>query len=126
MNDLCLVLIERIQRALASYIMESLLASMEEDQGSSSFRMKEFSVVEHFFILPDMKSLSALTLQASVLSYLVENGFADEEPFFQEYDYEGIEDRPSGFGDSGCLLDILVPLIFDDDHRDRSSSVVLY
>ncbi|KAJ3843324.1 nucleoporin Nup186/Nup192/Nup205 [Lentinula raphanica] len=83
MNDLCLAFIKRI---LASYDMESLLASAEE--GS----LKESSVVQ-YLVHPGYevmkRMLTSSNLQGVVLSYVVEGllgfekGFAEEEPFFK-------------------------------------------
>ncbi|KAE9406107.1 hypothetical protein BT96DRAFT_955003 [Gymnopus androsaceus JB14] len=115
MNDLCLAFIERV---LASYDMETLLSSAEE--GS----LKENSVVP-YLIHPGYevmkRMLSSSTLQASVLSYVVEGligfekGFADEEPFFESTITRILRIVHRVLEIQDIFLDILVPLISEFD-----------
>ncbi|EJF60131.1 hypothetical protein DICSQDRAFT_171358 [Dichomitus squalens LYAD-421 SS1] len=83
MNDLCLCFIER---ALASFDLESLVTTIEELQPSKE-------AVVHLVIHPGFellrRLLTATPLQASILSYLVEGldgfekGLAEEEPYYR-------------------------------------------
>ncbi|KAJ3879118.1 nucleoporin Nup186/Nup192/Nup205 [Lentinula edodes] len=115
MNDLCLAFIERV---LASYDMESLLAIAEE--GS----LKENTVVQYlvhpgYEVLKRM--LTASNLQTSVLSYVVEGliglekGFAEEEPFFENTITRVLRIVHRVLEIQDIFLDVLVPLTLEFD-----------
>ncbi|KAJ3825387.1 nucleoporin Nup186/Nup192/Nup205 [Lentinula raphanica] len=115
MNDLCLAFIERI---LASYDMESLLASAEE--GS----LKESSVVQ-YLVHPGYevmkRMLTSSNLQGVVLSYVVEGllgfekGFAEEEPFFKSTIIRVLRIVHRVLEIQDIFLDVLVPLTSEFD-----------
>ncbi|KAJ3730809.1 hypothetical protein C8R42DRAFT_715470 [Lentinula raphanica] len=115
MNDLCLAFIKRI---LASYDMESLLASAEE--GS----LKESSVVQ-YLVHPGYevmkRMLTSLNLQGVVLSYVVEGllgfekGFAEEEPFFKSTIIRVLRIVHRVLEIQDIFLDVLVPLTSEFD-----------
>ncbi|KAJ3995979.1 nucleoporin Nup186/Nup192/Nup205 [Lentinula boryana] len=115
MNDLCLAFIERI---LASYDMESLLASTEE--GS----LKENSIVQ-FLVHPGYevmkRMLTASNLQAVLLSYVVEGligfekGIAEEEPFFGSTITRVLRIVHRVLEIQDIFLDVLVPLTSEFD-----------
>ncbi|KAF9074489.1 nucleoporin Nup186/Nup192/Nup205 [Rhodocollybia butyracea] len=115
MNDLCLAFIERV---LASYDMESLLASAEEGI------LKENSIGQYlvhpgYEVMKRMLTHSAL--QTSVLSYVVEGligfekGFAEEEPFFERTITRILRIVHRVLEIQDIFLDVLVPLISEFD-----------
>ncbi|KAF5381906.1 hypothetical protein D9757_007577 [Collybiopsis confluens] len=115
MNDLCLAFIERV---LASYDMESLLASAEAGN------MKENSIAP-YLIHPGYeimkRMLTASNLQNAIFSYVVEGligfekGFATEEPFFESTITRVLRIVNRVLEIQGIFLDILVPLISEFD-----------
>ncbi|KAJ4481027.1 nucleoporin Nup186/Nup192/Nup205 [Lentinula aciculospora] len=115
MNDLCLAFIERV---LASYDLEPLLASAEE--GS----LREDSIVQ-YLVHPGYevmkRMLTASNLQASVLSYVVEGligfekGFAEEEPFFESTITRVLRIVHRVLEVQDLFLDVLVPLASEFD-----------
>ncbi|KIK56168.1 hypothetical protein GYMLUDRAFT_87421 [Collybiopsis luxurians FD-317 M1] len=123
MNDLCLAFIERV---LASYDMESLLASAEE--GS----LKE-SLIGPYLVHPGYevmkRMLTASTLQNSILSYVVEGligfekGFAEEEPFFESTITRVLRIVHRVLEIQDIFLDVLIPLISEFDSASLVGTV---
>ncbi|KAF8918329.1 nucleoporin Nup186/Nup192/Nup205 [Mucidula mucida] len=113
MNDLCLCFIER---SLASFDVESILASAEAGP------LKAESLVS-LLAHPGydiMKMLLAATpLHQSITSYIVEGvdaferGFADEEPFFASTIVRALRIVQRALEIQDLFLDVLIPVLFD-------------
>ncbi|KAF7966977.1 hypothetical protein HWV62_36310 [Athelia sp. TMB] len=114
-NDLCLSFIER---CLASYDMESLLASEDDSQLRSE-------VIGPLLVHPGYDIMKRLLtnspLQASILSYLVdgvegfEKEFAEEEPFFRNTIIRVMRIVHRVLEIQDIFIDVLVPLLSEFD-----------
>jgi nuclear pore complex protein Nup205 len=114
-NDLCLCYIER---ALASFDLESLVAT-PQDPSLKSESLLSLLVHPGYDIMKRL--LTNSPLQASVLSYIVdgvegfEKDFADEEPFFRSTIVRVLRVVHRVLEIQDIFLDVLVPLISEFD-----------
>lgn len=114
-NDLCLCFIER---ALASFDLESLVSAPEDSQ------LKAESLVA-LLVHPGYDVMKRLLtnspLQASILSYVVdgvegfEKEYADEEPFFRSTIVRVLRIVHRILEIQDIFLDVLIPLLYDFD-----------
>ncbi|EGO28547.1 hypothetical protein SERLADRAFT_413403 [Serpula lacrymans var. lacrymans S7.9] len=114
-NDLCLCFIER---ALASYDLESLLSAGEEIQ------LKKESILP-LLVHPGYDIMKRLLtnspLQASILSYIVEGvegfekEFSEEEPFFKSTIVRVLRILHRVLQIQDIFLDVLIPLLSEFD-----------
>ena len=115
MNDLCLCFLER---ALASYDLQSLIDSAD----GSSLRK---DVIMPFLVHPGYDIMKRLltnsTLQASILSYIVdgvegfEKGLAEEEPFFRSTIVRVLRIVHRVLEIQDIFIDMLIPLLTEFD-----------
>lgn len=119
-NDFCLCFVER---ALASYDLESLLAAME-DAPTRGEALVPLLVHPGYDMMKRM--LTSSPLQTSILSYIVEGveGFerelSEEEPFFRSTIVRVLRIVHRILEIQDIFLDVLVPLLLDFD----SASIV--
>ncbi|OCH88950.1 hypothetical protein OBBRIDRAFT_888752 [Obba rivulosa] len=113
MNDLCLCFIER---CLASYDLESLVANVEELQPKGDGVLQ---LATHPGYDMMKRLLSSSPLQNSLLSYLVdgvngfERGLAEEEPFFRSTIVRVLRIIHRVLEIQDIFLDVLIPLLSD-------------
>ncbi|EIW76673.1 hypothetical protein CONPUDRAFT_92653 [Coniophora puteana RWD-64-598 SS2] len=111
MNDLCLCFIERV---LASYELEALVVSGDDSQLNKDNVMRLF-VHPGFDIMK--RILSGTSLQANILSYLVdgvegfEKEFADEEPHFKSTIVRVLRIVQRVIDIQDIYLDVLIPVL---------------
>ncbi|OBZ74918.1 hypothetical protein A0H81_05368, partial [Grifola frondosa] len=111
MNDLCLCFFER---CLASYDLESLVTNVEELQPSKD-AILQLAIHPGYDMMKQM--LTPSTLQASILSYLVdglngfEKGLAEEEPFFRITIVRVLRIIHRVLETQDIFLDVFVPLL---------------
>lgn len=114
-NNLCLCYIER---ALASFDLESLIA-MPQDPSLKSESLVSVLIHPGYDLMNRL--LTNSPLQASILSYIVdgvegfEKEFADEEPFFRRTIIRVLRIVHRVLEIQDIFLDVLVPLISDVD-----------
>jgi nuclear pore complex protein Nup205 len=114
-NNLCLCYIER---ALASFDLESLVAT-PQDPSLKSESLVSLLIHPGYDIMKRL--LTNSPLQASILSYIVdgvegfEKEFADEEPFFRSTIIRVLRIVHRVLEIQDIFLDVLVPLISDVD-----------
>ncbi|KZT66755.1 hypothetical protein DAEQUDRAFT_767725 [Daedalea quercina L-15889] len=113
MNDLCLCFIEH---CLASYDLESLVASSDELQPKGE-ALVQLLVHPGFDIIK--RVLTTSSLQASILSYLVEGldgldrGFAEEEYYFRTTIVRVLRIVHRVLEIQDIFLDVFLPLLAD-------------
>ncbi|KII84114.1 hypothetical protein PLICRDRAFT_702060 [Plicaturopsis crispa FD-325 SS-3] len=114
-NDLCLCFIER---ALASYDLESLVSTADDAQLKSE-------VIVPLLVHPGYdlvkRLLTATPLQASILSYVVDGvegfdkGFAEEEHFFESTIVRVLRIVQRLLDIQDIFIDVLIPLLSEFD-----------
>jgi nuclear pore complex protein Nup205 len=114
-NDLCLCFIER---ALASFDLESLLRATEDAQLKGEAIL---SLLVHPGYEIVKRLLTNSPLQSSILSYVVEGlegfekGFADEEPYFCSTIIRVLRIALRVLEIQDIFLDVLLPLLYEVD-----------